>query len=90
MMSDTINNDSWDIINKMSKKELVEQIISFGGKLLTIKSDASDSHVDMEYKGWTIKASGQTLIDAYKHVLDAIYCIRNDFADFSPNVIYSI
>lgn len=89
-MSNTINNDSWDIINKMNKKEVVAQIMSFGGNLITIKSDASDSHVDMEYKGWIIKASGQTLIDAYKYVLDAIYCIREDFSDLSPSIIYSI
>lgn len=85
-----INNYSWDIIEKMSKEELISNIINFGGRFIILHSDASDSYVEIDYKGCTIKAAGQSLIDAYKHSLDAIYMIMEDFSDFPPNTIYSI
>lgn len=87
-MNETI--DWWDTIKKMTKEELISQILSLGGKFIVVRADASDSYTEVDYKGWTIKAAGLTLIDAYKHALDAIYWIKEDFADSPPNIIVSI
>ena len=74
----------------MTKEELVSQILFLGANFIIIRTDASDSYAEVNYKGWTIKAAGLTLVDAYKYALDAIYWIKEDFADSSPNVIVSI
>ena len=84
------NNYSWNIIEKMSKEELISNIINFGGRFVILHSDASDLYIEIDYKGWTIKASGQSLIDAYKYSLDAICMVKEDFSCYPPNTIYSI
>ena len=76
--------------DKMNKEELISNIINFGGIFVILHSDASDSYIEIDYKGWTIKAAGQSLIDAYKHALDAICVVREDFSSYPPSTIYSI
>ena len=87
---DSVNDYWWDEINNMTKEQLVQRILSLGGIFTEIKADASDAHVDVKYCGWTINAAGESLKTAYKHALDSIYWIREEFASATPSTIVSI
>lgn len=85
-----VNDYWWNEINNMTTEELVKRILLLGGSFTKIKTDASDAHIDVKYCGWTINAAGENLQTAYKHALDSIYWIREEFASATPNTIVSI
>ena len=88
--NNVVNDYWWDEINSMTTEQLVKRILFLGGTFVNVKSDASDAHVDVKYCGWTIKAAGESLQTAYKHALDSIYWVREDFSSATPNTIVSI
>ena len=84
-------NDYWfDEIKNMTTEELIARILFLGGNFLKLRSDALDSYVEVNYHGWTIKASGTNIESAYRHALDGIYFVKEEFKDNTPNTIVAI